>query len=189
MDGATDEFGNLLIRNRAPSYGLGAHNDEIVVKNAQLKNLQFLTGAGSVVARPRDLLRFIDAIVDGKFGEERRRQVVEPTDEWVQITGRANGYEAYLDYLPSKDIVFVMLSNLQSATNWQAREQIRGVLAGHGATTNIPLPPAPVSDPSLRPEAAQGVYGPATISEHCIGETTKSITLVMASTTFRPAEP
>lgn len=70
MASALDETGQRLMPRRAMQYRLGADDERLVVKRAPYENLRFLTGAGSVHARARDLLRFVRAIRAGTFGDD-----------------------------------------------------------------------------------------------------------------------
>ncbi len=162
MTSATGETGQRLLPRRAMPYRLGADDGRLVVKNAPYKDLRFLTGAGSVYATPRDLLRLVRAVESGAFGSEAAERAFsgDPT-AWRGWTGRTNGYEAFLDVLPAEGLVFVFLNNLQSAANWQLRDRIRNLLVGQPAAA-VPLPP-PVAEPFEDPEALVGSYGPAEI--------------------------
>jgi len=163
MKSAISETGQRLMQRRAAPYRLGSSGQQIVVKSAPYKDLRFLTGAGSVYATAEDLLHFVQAIREGVFGASPLREalVEEPTvlHGW---TGRTNGYEASVDILPAEDLIFISLSNLQSAANWQSREQIRNLMRGRAAVA-IPMPP-PVAAEFEEPKSLLGSYGPADIN-------------------------
>jgi CubicO group peptidase (beta-lactamase class C family) len=162
MAGAVSETGQRLMPGRAMPYRLGAVGRRVAVKSAAYKDLRFLTGAGSVYATAEDLLRFVQAVRDGVFGADLSEEMFggEPAS-WHSWTGRTNGNEASVDVLPAENLTFVFLSNLQSAANWQVREQIRDILLGRAATA-IPFPP-PVVEPFEDPESLVGSYGSADI--------------------------
>ncbi len=131
MIGAIDETGQDLMPRRAMPHRLGSNGQRVVVKSAPYKDLRFLTGAGSVYATADDLLQFVWSIEDGVFGQGLREQTFGGDGAtWSGWYGRANGYEASVDVLPSADLVFVFLSNLQSAANYQVREQVKRILLG-----------------------------------------------------------
>lgn len=163
MTAAISETGGGLMPGRAIPYRLGAAGRQIVVKTAPYKDLRFLTGAGSVYATAEDLLHFVQAIRTGVFGTDLSDEAFggEPAT-WHSWTGRTNGYEASVDVLPSGNLTFVFLGNLQSAANWQIREQIQNVLLGQPRGA-IPLPP-PVAEPFEEPASLVGSYGPAEIT-------------------------
>ena len=163
MTGAMSETGPRLMPNRALPYRLGADAGQIVVKNAPYKDLRFLTGAGSVYATGRDLVAFVNALEEGQFGDSMRIAVFGgQSDEWQTFAGRTNGYEAWVDMRPRTDVILVFLSNLQSASNWELREQIHNVLV-HASPDPVPLPPsvAPVFED---PQSVLGSFGPAEIT-------------------------
>lgn len=163
MTTATSETGQRLMQGRAMPHRLGAQDRQVVVKKAPYKDLRFLTGAGSVYASAEDLLRFVRGVQAGVFGESLSEEAFggDPTT-WQGWAGRTGGYEAYVDVLPSENLVFVLLTNLRSAANWQIRDQIRNLLLGQPSEA-IPLPP-PVAEPFEEPASLVGTYGPAEIT-------------------------
>ena len=168
MTSATGETGERLMMNRALPFRLGAGTVTTEVASAQYKNLGFLTGAGSLYATAEDLLRFVRALHDGKFGSVSRNRLGVPTDTvWTGWYGRTNGYEGSVDYLPAQDITFIFLSNLRSASNWQIREQVRRILLWREAGSIASVPP--VAPQFESPSTVMGEYGdsvdPLVISE------------------------
>lgn len=163
MTDSVSETGQRLMPRRAAPHRLGTDGRKVVVKKAPYKDLRFLTGAGSVYTTARDLLKFVRTVKTGVFGKDFSEEAFggDPT-KWRVWTGRTNGYEASVDVLPSEDLTFVLLSNLQSAVNWQLREQIQNVLAGRPSVA-IPFPP-PVAQQFEKPESILGSYGPAEIA-------------------------
>lgn len=162
MIDATSETGQRLMPGRATPYRLGAAGRQIVVKSVPYKDLRFLTGAGSVYATAEDLLQFVQAIRSGVFGTDLSEEAFGGDPEtWHSWTGRTNGYEASVDVLPSGNLTFIFLSNLQSAANWQIRVQVQNVLVGR-QPASISLPP-PVAESFEEPASLVGSYGPAEI--------------------------
>ena len=99
----------------------------------------------------------------GAFGKDYSKKVFDGDPaKWQGWTGRTNGYEASVDVLSSEELTFVFLSNLQSAANWQLREQIRNALAKQPVTP-VPLPP-PVAEQFEDPAAIVGRYGAAEVA-------------------------
>ncbi|HEX9800237.1 MAG TPA: serine hydrolase domain-containing protein [Thermoanaerobaculia bacterium] len=163
MTSATSETGQRLMDRRAMPYRLGAEERSVVVKTAPHKDLRFLTGAGSVYATAEDLLRFVRALRSGVYGEKLWGESFGPdASTWDGWSGRTNGYEGSVDVLPSADLTFVFLANLQSAANWQIREAIRNILLGLEPEP-MPLPP-PVGMRAEDPESIVGTYGAAEIT-------------------------
>ena len=163
MTSAIDETGQRMMVGRALPHRLGADGGEVVVKSAPYKDLRFLTGAGSVYATAKDLLSFVGAIRDGVFGDNGWESVFgDDQSSWQSYTGRTNGYESSVDVLASEDLVFIFLSNLQSASNWQVRAQIQALLL-NSEVVPIPIPP-PVGGSFEDPGSLVGTYGRAEIS-------------------------
>jgi len=162
MASTVSETGQTLIERRALSHRLGADDQKIAVKSTPYKDLRFLTGAGSVYSTGTDLVRFVSAIKNGVFGDQiQERYFGENPEIWQSFTGRTNGYETSIDVNANGELVFVFLSNLQSASNWQVRERIKTLLQGDDATP-IPLPPS-VSDRFEDQESILGSFGAAEI--------------------------
>ena len=156
MADAVSETGQVQMPRRARPHLLGIDDGQLVVLSAPYKDLRFLTGAGSVFATARDLVRFAEASEEGVFGARLQQELrAAAPGEWIGATGRTNGYEAFLDLLPSEDLISVVLTNLQSAANWQIQEQLRRILVGHEPSPlRLARPPAP------RIEAVDDVVGP-----------------------------
>jgi hypothetical protein len=163
MTASTSETGQQLMPDRAMPFRLGAAGRQITVKSAPYKDLRFLTGAGSVFATAEDLLQFVEAVRHGVFGSGFADEAFggDPT-AWQGWLGRTNGYEASVDVMPSENLTLIFLSNLQSAANWQIREQIQNILAVQRSAP-IPLPP-PVAAPFEEPASIVGSFGPAEIT-------------------------
>ena len=168
MTSATGETGEQLMMNRALPFRLGAGAVNVTVASAQYKNLGFLTGAGSLYATAEDMLHFVRALHNGKFGSVAQKQLGARTDTlWTRWYGRTNGYEASVDFLPAQDLTFVFLSNLRSAANWQIRDRVRLMLLDRAFTAIASVPP--VAPPFEPHSAIVGAYGdpvdPLVISE------------------------
>jgi D-alanyl-D-alanine carboxypeptidase len=142
MTSAMSETGLRLMPNRALPHILGAGKGGVAVESAPYKDLRFLAGAGSVFATPADLVAFARKALAGAFGEELQTWAdAGDKEKWRGWYGRINGYEASVDLLPSQDLVVAMVSNLQSAANWQLRRRIQDLLVGRPVLA-IPMPPA-----------------------------------------------
>lgn len=157
MSRATDETRPLVMTGRAEPYLLGIGSGRVAAGAAPYKDLHFLGGAGSVYATALDMLHFIQALRTGALGAAAQRQFADSADTWRSWYGRTNGYEASVDYLPKRELTFVLLTNLQSAATAQVRQQVKHLLLGQ-PTTSIPQPP-PVAARSEDVTAAIGFYG------------------------------
>ena len=65
MTDSVDFEGDAIIERRAQDYYLSPNG----LVNVPLKNYSFLVGAGSVYSTARDVYRFAEAVLDGKYGE------------------------------------------------------------------------------------------------------------------------
>ena len=159
MKSAMSETGSRLMPDRALPYVLGAGKGGPAIEIASpYENLSFLAGAGSVYATPADLVAFVRKVRDGALGEELKSWAIEgDKDEWRGWYGRTNGYEASVDLLPSQDLVVAMVSNLQSAANWQVRKGIHDLAVGRPVPA-IPWPPARAAN-FEPPSDVVGLYG------------------------------
>lgn len=146
MTSAVSETGQGLMPRRGAPYRLGSDGRQVVVKRAPYKDLRFLTGAGSVYATAEDLQRFVQAVCAGSFGQDLAEEAFAGDPEaWQGWAARTNGYEGWVDVLPAEDLTLVFLCNLQSAANWQLREQIHNVLVGRPARST-PSSPSEAGD-------------------------------------------
>lgn len=161
-DRTLNETGQELMLGRAMPYRLGSIGRRVAVKNAPGKDLRFLTGAGSIYSTAEDLWRIVQATRTGIYGKDiQERFFSEEGRQWESWSGRTNGYESSVDVLPGSDLIFVFLSNLQSASNWQLREQVQRLLQGQ-ETNVLPLPPAVQAEFEEATDLI-GEYGPAEI--------------------------
>jgi len=158
MSSATSAMGPRLMPNRALPHILVAGKGGPAVEAAPYKDLRFLAGAGSAYATPADLVAFVRKVRDGSFGEELQSWAKQgDKDKWRGWYGRTNGYEASVDLLPSQDLVVAMVSNLQSAANWQLRQRLHDLLVGRSVLA-IPLPPVRAAN-FEPPSDLVGLYG------------------------------
>jgi CubicO group peptidase (beta-lactamase class C family) len=163
MDRAVSETGSDLMDMRARSYRLGSDGRAMVARHTPYKDLRFLSGAGSVYATARDILRFVRAARGGVFGDTVREQTFSGDGtHWQGWLGRTNGYEASVDYLAASDLTIVLLSNLQSVATSQIRTSLQSILQGIDVMP-VPIPP-PVAPVFEEPALLTGTYGGATIS-------------------------
>lgn len=124
--------------------------------NAALKDYSFLVGAGSVVSTARDLYRFGIAVVNGKYGELVRKNLV---DEGVFTSnGRTNGHRANIRIDRSNKYGYVLLSNLASGANDQIVAGLRKILQdGEQPRSNV-LSPRIIPNPNKNIKEFLGRY-------------------------------
>jgi CubicO group peptidase (beta-lactamase class C family) len=105
MTDSVDFEGDAVIERRAQDYYLSP--DGLV--NVPLKNYSFLVGAGSVFSTARDVYRFAEALLDGKYGEAAKTTWVGEAN--FSASGSTNGHRAYVEIGRDKKYGYVILSN------------------------------------------------------------------------------
>jgi CubicO group peptidase (beta-lactamase class C family) len=109
MTDSLDFNGVTIMERRAQDYFLSPNG----YVNAPLKDYSFLVGAGSVFGTARDVYRFGEAVLDGKYGETAKTSLVGETT--INASGSTNGHRAYLEIEREKKYGYVVLSNLPGA--------------------------------------------------------------------------
>ncbi len=104
MTDSVDFEGDVIIERRAQDYYLSPNG----LVNVPVKNYSFLVGAGSVYSTARDLYRFAEAVMDGKYGEASKSMVGQ---ENFASSGSTNGHRSYLEIARDKKYGYVILSN------------------------------------------------------------------------------
>lgn len=105
MTDSVDFEGDAVIERRAQDYYLSPNG----LINVPLKNYSFLVGAGSVYATARDVYRFAEAVLDGKYGEGVKTALLGQTP--FSGSGSTNGHRAYFEIARDKKYGFVILAN------------------------------------------------------------------------------
>jgi len=105
MTDSVDFEGDKIIERRAQDYYLSPEG----LVNVPLKNYSFLVGAGSVFGTARDLFRFGDAILDGKYGEGVKTSLIGQAN--LNGSGSTNGHRSYFEFAKDKKYGFVILAN------------------------------------------------------------------------------
>ena len=105
MTDSVDFEGEAIIERRAQDYYLSPNG----LVNVPLKNYSFLVGAGSVYSTARDVYRFAEAVLDGKYGEAAKTSLVGPAN--ISGSGSTNGHRSYFEIALDKKYGFVILSN------------------------------------------------------------------------------
>ena len=105
MSDSVDFEGDVVIERRAQDYYLSPNG----LVNVPLKNYSFLVGAGSVYGTARDVYRFAEAVLDGKYGEAAKATLVGQTT--FSGSGSTNGHRAYFEIARDKKYGFAIVSN------------------------------------------------------------------------------
>lgn len=111
MTDSLDFEGEAVMERRAQDYYLSPNG----LVNVPLKNYSFLVGAGSVYGTARDVYRFSEAVLDGKYGEGVKTSLLGQTT--FSGSGSTNGHRSYFEIARDKKYGFVILSNSAGAFN------------------------------------------------------------------------
>jgi CubicO group peptidase (beta-lactamase class C family) len=109
MIDSVDCEGEKIIERRAQDYFLSPEG----YVNAPLKDYSFLVGAGSVFSTARDVYRFGEAVIDGKYGAAAKTALLRETT--LTASGSTNAHRAYLEIERDKKYGYAVLSNLSGA--------------------------------------------------------------------------
>ena len=111
MKDTVDFNGEMILRRRAQEYYL----EPAGIVHAPLKDYSFLIGAGSVFSTARDVIRFGESVMNGKYGQAVEQAL---SHEGVfHENGVTNGFRCYVMIDSQKDFGLVVISNLQSGAN------------------------------------------------------------------------
>lgn len=105
MTDSVDFDGEAVMERRAQDYYLSPNG----FVNVPLKNYSFLVGAGSVYGTARDVYRFAEAILDGKYGEAVKTSF--QGDGPFSGSGSTNGHRSYFELARDRKYGFVILAN------------------------------------------------------------------------------
>ena len=109
MTDSVDFDGEMVMERRAQDYYLSPNG----LVNVPLKNYSFLVGAGSVYGTARDVYRFGEAVLDGKYGEGVKTSLVGETT--FSGSGSTNGHRSYFEIARDKRYGYVIVSNSAGA--------------------------------------------------------------------------
>ncbi|HBS28128.1 MAG TPA: hypothetical protein DEB06_01460 [Phycisphaerales bacterium] len=110
---------------------------------APKKDLSYLSGAGSVVSTPADLLKFVQALRTGAL-EVRFDQLAR--EGRVGWTGASNGWFAFLDVHPEDDLTCIWAGNSWGECSTAMRDALAAICRGEQPTPvvhpdTVPTPP------------------------------------------------
>jgi CubicO group peptidase (beta-lactamase class C family) len=83
---------------------------------APLKDYSFIVGAGSVCSTGSDVMRFAEALVNDKYGEEVRKTLTDSTGRF-RDNGSTYAFRCFVSMDKKKGYGFVIISNLSSGAN------------------------------------------------------------------------
>jgi CubicO group peptidase (beta-lactamase class C family) len=141
MTDSVDFEGDAVIERRAQDYYLSPNG----LVNVPVKNYSFLVGAGSVYSTARDVYRFGDAILDGKYGEGVRTSLLGPNN--FSASGSTNGHRSYIEIARDKKYGYVILSN-QSGLMDLISQGVVEILQGKEVTVKSFTIPKTIPNPN-----------------------------------------
>ena len=130
MKDSLDFQSETIMERRAQDYFLGP--DGYV--NAALKDYSFLIGAGSVFSTARDVYKFGNAVLQGKYGEDAKGSLMD--ESTITGSGSTNGHRAYFEIDRDKKYGYVVLSNLASGAFDLIAAGLKEILLGKEVTLN-----------------------------------------------------
>ena len=134
MKDSLDFNGEMIMERRAQDYLLDAKG----VINAPLKDYSFLVGGGSVFSTARDVYKFGEAVLDGKYGENSKADLIGKTT--ISASGTTNGHRSYLEIERDKKYGYVLLANLPTGAFDIISQGLTDILQGKEAKPMVPNP-------------------------------------------------
>ena len=152
--GMTDSVnydGDAIIERRAQDYYLSPNG----LVNVPVKNYSFLVGAGSVYSTARDVYRFGEALVDGKYGEDVKTSFVGQAK--FSASGSTNGHRSYIEIVRDKKYGFVILSNSAGVFDL-VQQGMSEILQGKEVTVRSVTIPKIIPNPNKNLVEFTGLY-------------------------------
>ena len=151
MKDSLDFNGEMIMERKAQDYLLDSNG----YINAPLKDYSFLIGAGSVFSTARDVYKFGEAVLDGKYGENAKADLIGKAV--ISASGSTNGHRAYLEIERDKKYGYVLLSNLPTGAFDIISQGLTDILQGKEAK---PVTPSPKIIPNPNKNIAEfsGLY-------------------------------
>ncbi len=135
MTDSLDFNGETIMERRAQDYFLTPNG----YVNAALKDYSFLVGAGSVFSTAKDVYKFGNAVLDGKFGEGAKLSLISENN--LNGSGATNGHRAYFEIAKDKKYGYVVLCNVASGAFDLINQGMREILQDKELSIkNVPNP-------------------------------------------------
>lgn len=152
MTRSADATERRLLPGRARSYVAWPDG----VRNAPLKDLSFLVGAGSVYSTPRDLHRLVEAARAGRLGDAAREQLTaRPRVRW---NGSTNGFRAFLASDNASGVTVALAANVMTGALDRLQADVPRLAAGERVVPPSRLALKPVTLPAAQLAAYAGTY-------------------------------
>lgn len=146
MKDSLDFKGEMIMERRAQDYLFDSNG----YVNAPLRDYSFLVGAGSVFSTARDVYKFGEAVLDGKYGENSKTDLIRETT--ISASGTTNGHRAYLEIERDKKYGYVLLSNLPTGAFDIISHGLTDILQGKEPK---PIAPSPKIIPNPNKNTAE----------------------------------
>lgn len=143
MTDSVDFEGDAVIERRAQDYYLSPNG----LVNVPVKNYSFLVGAGSVYGTARDVYRFGEAVLDGKYGEGVKTNLLGQGTTPFSGSGSTNGHRSYFEIARDKKYGFAIVSNSAGAFDMVSRGLLE-ILQGKEVTLKSFSVPKIVPNPN-----------------------------------------
>jgi CubicO group peptidase (beta-lactamase class C family) len=157
MRDSVDFNSEIVMERRSQDYLLDAAG----VVNAPLKDYSFLVGAGSVYSTARDVYKFGEAVLDGKYGETAKTNAVANNE--IAASGSTNGHRSILKINRDKKWGYVIVSNLGSGAFDIIQRDVEAMLDGKQVAPPAPPNPKIIANPNPNPAEYAGRYVSQTI--------------------------
>jgi len=151
MTDSVDFEGDTVIERRAQDYYLSPNG----LINVPLKNYSFLVGAGSVYSTGRDVYRFAEALLDGKYGEAVKTSLLGQAN--FSGSGSTNGHRSYFEIALDKKYGYVILANSAGVFDIISRGVLE-ILQGREVTMKSFTIPKIIPNPNKNLEEFLGTY-------------------------------
>jgi CubicO group peptidase (beta-lactamase class C family) len=148
-----------VMERRSQDYLLDAKG----VVNAPLKDYSFLVGAGSVYSTAGDVYKFGEAVLDGKFGEAAKTNMVVNNE--FASSGNTNGHRSFLKINRDKKWGYVIVSNLGSGAFDLIQRNVEAMLDGKQIAPPVVPNPKIIPNPNANPAEFAGRYVSQQIGE------------------------
>src|SRR6266567_5024729 len=158
MTDSVDFDGDAVMERRAQDYYLSPNG----FVNVPLKNYSFLVGAGSVFGTARDVYRFGEAVLDGKYGEGVKASFQGQGP--FNGNGSTNGHRSYFEFAHDRKYGFVILANNAGVFDLIS-QGLTEILQGKEVTVKSFTIPPIIANPNKNLEEFLGRYKRADGSE------------------------
>jgi CubicO group peptidase (beta-lactamase class C family) len=132
--------GEMVMERRAQDY----YPSPDGMINVPLKDYSFLVGAGSVYGTARDVYKFGEAVIEGKYGESSKALI---RNGIISGSGSTNGHRAYFEVAADKRYGYAIAANMSGAFD-TISQGVKEILEGKELTAKYRPTPVVIPDPN-----------------------------------------